>query len=58
MEHSHSWGANSSSAGQDIYRILCNPITHYRILNIPPLAPILNQMNPTHSLITPPKVLS
>jgi len=57
MEHSHSWEANSSSAGEEIPRILCKPFARYRIHNIPPLAPLLNQMNPAHATITPPKGL-
>ena len=46
MEQSPSWEANTSSASQEITRILWN-----RIHNSPPPVPILSPIYPAHSLL-------
>ena len=46
MEQSPSWEAISSSATQEIPRILSNPSVHYRFHNSPPPVPALSQIDP------------
>ena len=47
---SPSWEANSSSASQEILRILWNPKVNCRFQNSPPPVSILGQINPAHAL--------
>jgi hypothetical protein len=51
MEQSPTLESNSSSACQEILRILRKPEVHHRILNSPPPVPVLSQINTVYSPI-------
>jgi len=50
MEQSPSWEANSHSSSQEIPHLLWDMKVHYRVCKSPPLARILSQMHPVHTL--------
>ena len=50
-EQSPSWEGNSSSANQEIPRIVWNPKIHYRIHKSPPPVPLPSQIIPVHDPI-------
>ena len=50
MEQSSSWKANSSSASQEIPRILWNLNVYRHVQNSPPLVLVLSHTNPVHAL--------
>jgi hypothetical protein len=54
MQYDISSEASSSSASQEIPRILYKATVHYRVHNIPPIIPVLSPISPFHCLRSDP----
>ena len=50
MEQSPSWDSNICSASHELPRMSWNPAVHCRVINSPPLAPVLSHLNLVHAL--------